>query len=96
MEKQINIITEKKEQVKNTNENDFLASVILYNDEVHSFEDVIIQLIKALHCSIEKAELLTLEVHTLKKALVFKGDLSKSLMVSGILREINLKTEVRF
>ncbi len=40
------------------------AKVILYNDDWHTFEEVIVQLMKATGCSRERAEALTWEVHT--------------------------------
>ena len=70
------------------------AKVILYNDEIHSFEDVINQLIKALDCTLEKAESLTWEVHTNGKAVVFSGEIHDCLKVSSILEEIALHTQI--
>jgi ATP-dependent Clp protease adaptor protein ClpS len=96
MEKETNINIEVKETVETKDTQGLKSKVILYNDEYHTFDDVIIQLIKAIHCTIEKAEALTIEVHTNKKAVVFSGEFEQSLRVSGILREINLKTEVRY
>ncbi len=49
------------------------AKVILYNDEIHTFEEVIGQLIKALKCGQSKAEALTWEVHSAGKAAVYEG-----------------------
>lgn len=68
--------------------------VILFNDDVHSFDEVIIQLIKALKCSFQKAKSLTFEVHNNGKAIVFTGDLKKCLEVSSVLEEIELHTQI--
>jgi len=68
--------------------------VILFNDEIHSFDEVITQLIKALKCSFDKAKDFTFEVHFKGKACVFTGDLQSCLKVSGILEEIALNTQV--
>lgn len=68
--------------------------VILYNDDWHTFDEVINQLIKATHCSFEKARSFAFEVHVKGKAIVFSGDLSNCLKVSSILEEIELHTEV--
>lgn len=68
--------------------------VILFNDDIHSFDEVINQLIKALNCSFELARSLAFEAHVKGKAVVFNGELSECLKVSSILEEIALHTQV--
>jgi len=68
--------------------------VILYNDDWHTFEEVIAQLIKALKCSFEKARELTFEAHIKGKAVVYTGELSDCLKVSSVLEEIALHTQI--
>ena len=70
------------------------AKVILFNDEIHTFEEVIAQLIKALNCSSEQAEAYAWEVHTKGKACVFTGEMPKCLKISNILEEIGLHTQI--
>jgi ATP-dependent Clp protease adapter protein ClpS len=70
------------------------ARVILFNDELHTFEEVITQLIKALRCSQDKAEALTWEVHTSGRAVVYTGELARAMEVSSILQEIELMTQI--
>ncbi len=70
------------------------ARVILFNDDWHTFDEVINQLIKAIHCSFEKARNLAFEVHTKGKAVVFSGELSECLRVSSVLEEIALHTQI--
>jgi ATP-dependent Clp protease adaptor protein ClpS len=70
------------------------AKVILFNDDFHTFDEVIAQLIKAIGCSYEKAEFLTWEVHTKGKAVVYTGELSECLRVSSVLEEIALHTQI--
>lgn len=70
------------------------CKVILYNDEWHTFEEVINQLIKAINCPFEVARDLTFEVHVKGKALVFNGDMRDCLRVSSVLEEIALNTEI--
>lgn len=70
-------------------------NVILYNDDWHSFDEVIIQLIKAVKCSFEKARSFAFEVHVKGKALVFTGDLNSCLKVTSILEEIELHTQIQ-
>ena len=68
--------------------------VILYNDDWHSFDEVIEQLIKAIHCPFEKARDFAFEVHVRGKAMVYVGELQKCLKVSSILEEISLHTQI--
>ena len=70
------------------------AKCILYNDDWHTFDEVIVQIVKATGCSIEDAERLTWEVHTNGKAAVYEGALSDCLRVSSILEEIALHTSI--
>lgn len=70
------------------------ARVILYNDEDHTFDEVIGQIIAATGCSYDHAADLTHEVHFTGKAMVFEGDLPQCLRVSGVLEEIALHTQV--
>jgi ATP-dependent Clp protease adaptor protein ClpS len=69
--------------------------VVLFNDEEHSFDEVIEQIIKAVGCSRQKAEKYTWEVHTRGRSIVFAGPMSLCLRVSSILEEIALKTEIQ-
>jgi ATP-dependent Clp protease adaptor protein ClpS len=68
--------------------------VLLFNDEWHTFEEVIVQLIKATKCSFSKARSLAFEVHVKGKAVVFQGALDKCLRVSSVLEEIALHTQI--
>lgn len=70
------------------------ARVILFNDEVHTFEEVINQIIKATGCDQAKAEALTWEVHNTGKAMVFEGEITKCVQVSNVLEEIELMTQI--
>lgn len=68
--------------------------VILYNDDWHTFDEVINQIIKAVGCSYELARNLTFEVHVKGKAIVYSGEMKDCLRVSSILEEIALNTEI--
>lgn len=68
--------------------------LILYNDDIHTFDEVINQLIKALHCDISKAEELTLKVHNDGKAIVYEGTFEECFEKNSILLEIQLITEI--
>jgi ATP-dependent Clp protease adaptor protein ClpS len=70
------------------------SRVILFNDDVHTFEEVIEQIIKATKCSFKEAQEKTFEVHTKGKAVVYSGELAECLRVSGVLEEILLHTQI--
>ncbi len=70
------------------------AKVILFNDEIHTFEEVIGQIIKAVRCDTQQAEALTWEVHNNGKAVVYDGPMNECLRVSAVLEEIALHTQV--
>lgn len=72
------------------------CKVILFNDEWHTFDEVIDQLVKAVKCSHDKAEEYAWEVHNKGKACVYDGDLQECLKVSGILEEIALHTQIEY
>ena len=68
--------------------------VILYNDENHSFDEVILQLQKATGCNLEKAIDIMLEAHTKGRAICYKGGRDDCQKVCRVLREIRLQCEV--
>jgi ATP-dependent Clp protease adapter protein ClpS len=68
--------------------------VILFNDDIHSFDEVILQLQKATGCSADQATKIAMEAHFKGKAVAFKGSFAECNRVSGILREIGLLVEI--
>ena len=68
--------------------------VILYDDDVHTFDDVIFQLVKATGCTEQQAERHAWTVHTEGKDCVYTGDFFACFQVQGVLREIQLVTEI--
>ncbi|NQV72292.1 ATP-dependent Clp protease adaptor ClpS [bacterium] len=74
---------------------DLLWSVDLFNDEVHTFEEVIHQLMKATNCTRGRAEDLSWTVHREGKANVFQSVFEDCLRVAGILNEIGLATQIK-
>ncbi len=82
------------EDIDSGSSSKYAARVILYNDDFHSFEEVIGQLIKALNCSSARAVYLTMKAHSEGKAVVFKGEYLKCIKVSSVLEEIALRTEI--
>ena len=84
----IDILEEEETTIKNAN------SVILYNDDWHTFDEVINQLIKAVNCSFEEARDYAFEVHVKGKSIVFNGSMKDCLRVSSVLEEIALNTQI--
>ena len=69
--------------------------VILFNDHIHTFDEVIGQLIKATGCSVSQAEAHAWRAHVQGKAGVFEGSFEECLRVKSILDEIALITEIQ-
>jgi ATP-dependent Clp protease adapter protein ClpS len=74
--------------------NDLGSTVILFNDNIHSFDEVASQLVKVIGCSYEVGSQYALIVHTKGKAAVFQGTFEECLKVSSILEEIALHTQI--
>ena len=73
---------------------DFNSAVVVHNDDIHSFDEVIRQLQKATGCSLEKGEALAWEIHNNGKAVVFMGDTEECNKVAAIIEEIGLRVTV--
>lgn len=69
--------------------------LILYDDDIHTFDEVINQLLKALKCSQAEAEEITYKVHYEGKALVYEGTFEECLKINSVLQEIQLVTEIK-
>jgi len=67
----------------------------LYDDDIHTFDEVIEQLMKATGCGRGKAEDLTWKVHNEGKALVHEGEFEECLRIDSVLKEIQLVTEIK-
>ena len=70
------------------------ARVIVYNDDWHTFDDVIVQLVKATGCDEATAEGHAWTIHTQGRAQVFHGARTDCERVAAVLREIRLQVEV--
>jgi len=69
--------------------------VVLFNDDDHTFDEVIFQIIKAVRCPRAVAEKKTWEVHTKGRSIVYSGIMANCIKVSSVLEEIALKTEIQ-
>jgi ATP-dependent Clp protease adaptor protein ClpS len=72
------------------------SRVLLYNDEIHTFDEVILQLMKATGCTMMEAEGFAFEVDSRGLACVYEGEMGECLRVSSVLEEIALHTEIEF
>ncbi len=85
-------VTKKKTETKT--DIGFPFKVVLYNDDWHTFDEVIVQLIKALHCSVDKAKSFAFEAHVKGSTVIYTGELSQCLKITSVLEEIALNTEI--
>jgi ATP-dependent Clp protease adapter protein ClpS len=69
-------------------------NVILLNDDWHTFDEVILQLVKALKCSPHKASEIALEAHTTGDAVCYSGPKERCEHVAFILEEIELGVSI--
>jgi len=67
---------------------------VLFNDEVHSFDEVILQIQKATGYSLEKATQLTWRVHNSGKAVVYIGSKEDCGKVMAVLQQIRLIVQI--
>ncbi len=68
--------------------------VILYNDDDHSCDEVVLQIQKATGFSLEKAEAIMLEAHTNGRAIVYCGELERCNRIAAVLGQIGLRVTV--
>jgi ATP-dependent Clp protease adaptor protein ClpS len=68
--------------------------VLLFNDDVHSSQEVAMQLVKALTCTLDVAVEIMLRAHTTGKAVVTIASRREAERVAGVLREIALLVRV--
>jgi len=69
-------------------------NVVLLNDDWHTFEEVIVQLVKAIRCSLEQAESIAWEAHSKGEAVCYSGPRERCELVAGILEEIDLRVRL--
>ena len=74
---------------------EYPLSVVLFNDEVNTFENVIRAVMRAIHCSEEVAEHIAMAAHNSGKALVTTGDKERVDEVASVLRAYKLTVEIQ-
>jgi ATP-dependent Clp protease adaptor protein ClpS len=70
-------------------------TVILFNDEVHTFDEVAFQLQKAIGCDLQTGYTFAAQVHTTGRANVFQGVLDSCERVAAVLEEIALMVRLQ-
>jgi len=90
----VDVIEDINESTDDGTGNGLGTKVVLFNDNYHTFDDVINQLMKAIGCSQETAFYHANTIHTKGQSDVYKGPIEKCLKVSSILQEIRLKTQI--
>lgn len=90
----VDVIEQVDESIDDGTGNGLGTKVILFNDNYHTFDQVIKQLMIAIKCSEETAYYHAYTVHTKGQSDVYKGPINKCLAVSTILQQINLKTQI--
>jgi ATP-dependent Clp protease adapter protein ClpS len=73
---------------------EFGVRVILFNDDVHTFEEVCNQIVKATGYDADKAMDIARQVNDEGKGVVYEGEMVVCLKVSAILEEIELHTQI--
>lgn len=69
-------------------------NVILFNDDHHSIDEVISQVIKATGYDPIKATNITMKAHSEGSAIVWTGHKERAEHIASILEEIKLQTKV--
>jgi ATP-dependent Clp protease adapter protein ClpS len=89
-----NTLLDEKVEVKDTTHLAKLYKVILFNDDNHSMEEVVAQIICAIHCTPEEATRIMLEAHNSGRAIVITANYERCEHVESILSEIRLGTKI--
>ena len=68
--------------------------VLLFNDEEHNFDEVILQVQKAKGCTLEEAVEITLTAHSAGQAIVKIDTMEECERIAGVLQQIQLRTRI--
>lgn len=68
--------------------------VVLFNDEQHAMDEVAIQIVKAIHCTPDRAYEIMMEAHSTGRAVVVVASLERCEHVANVLEEIRLGTKI--
>lgn len=90
----INPQTDEETQIDDGETGDTGFRVILYDDDYHGMDEVVLQIQKATGCELERAVEIMLEAHAKGRAVCFRGAREKCHRVANVLRQIRLQVEV--
>lgn len=83
-----------EEKVESREDTDTISKLIMYNDEVNSFETVILALMKHLGHELQQAEQLAMIAHNKGKAVVKQGTDKELFVPMALLTSENLTVEI--
>jgi ATP-dependent Clp protease adapter protein ClpS len=69
-------------------------NVVLLNDDWHTFEEVIVQVMRATGCSVEQAQAITWEAHSKGETVCYTGPRERCEHVAAVLEEIDLRVRL--
>jgi len=69
-------------------------NVILFNDENHSMDEVVSQIMKAAGHGVQTATSIMMEAHNAGRAVVWSGHRERCEHIASVLEEIRLGTKV--
>ena len=87
-------LTRKQTEPTDVTRRGFGCKTILLNCECHSFDEVEVQLQKAIRCSLSQARKFAWEVHTKGSAVVYSGPKERCEAVAMVLEDIGLVVKV--
>jgi ATP-dependent Clp protease adaptor protein ClpS len=67
---------------------------ILFDDNTHTQDEVVNQIIKAIHCDAMRAEEIMMAAHKTGSSIVIGGTFERCEHVCSVLEQIKLKTKV--
>ncbi len=88
-------MTKEETKVESREDTDTISKLIMYNDEVNSFETVIMALMKHLGHELLQAEQLATIAHNKGKAVVKQGTDKELFVPMALLTSENLTVEIQ-
>lgn len=82
------------DEVGSEQERGFGFIVIVYDNDVNTWDEVVTVLQRATGCTLEEAEIETWEVDNLGKSVVHHGSREECERAAGIIRTIGIRVEV--
>ena len=69
--------------------------VVVFNNETNTWDEVVMILMIATHCTLEEAEIETWEIDRLGKSVVHCADQDECEAVAAVIRQIGIQVEVK-